>query len=161
MAFVTVRCTKIQTLQYKILHRYFPCNHWLAKWNRDVQETCVRCDEVDTMEHYFYRCDQVNLFWKGFVAWWSNNMSQVLELSDTEVLFGYFHNLSQAEAVNYCILYAKSFISRMSYQSNVPYLYAYLVYLKHMLELEKFICLRNGDGESFWKHFGELYDALM
>ncbi len=161
MAFVTVRCTKIQTLQYKILHRYFPCNHWLAKWNRDVQETCVRCDEVDTMEHYFYRCDQVNLFWKGFVAWWSNNMSQVLELSDTEVLFGYFHNLSQAEAVNYCILYAKSFISRMSYQSNVPYLYAYLVYLKHMLELEKFICLRNGDDESFGKYYGELYDALM
>ena len=88
-------------------------------------------------------------------------MGQALELTVSEVLFGYDTNSLQAKAINYCILYAKSFISRMTYQSNAPFLHAFFVYLRYVLELEKFICCRNGDNESFEKHFGELFEAMM
>jgi hypothetical protein len=32
-----VRETKLQSFQYKILNRIFPCNHWVSKWNQVCQ----------------------------------------------------------------------------------------------------------------------------
>ncbi len=160
LPFDTVRCTLIQTFQFKILHRYFPCNYWLAKWELNSHESCVRCQETDSLEHYFYHCNVINRLWKSFVTWWGNNMNEIIELKNVDVLFGSFKSSSNFKALNFCILYVKKFISQITFQGNVPYLYGFLVQLKHKLICEKCICNRNGNSESFNRNFQNLLNAL-
>lgn len=160
LAFKIVRCTKVQTFQYQILHRYFPCNYWLSKWESNTAEICSRCKETDTLDHFFYKCETVLSFWKSFTTWWLNCMNESVHLLNVHILFGYYETSTNFKAVNFCILHAKRFIANMKYQEIVPYFYAFLVRLKQLLLIEKCICSRNGDTESFNKDFQKLVDAV-
>ena len=96
------------------------------------------------------------------MVWWLSNMKSKLQLVETDVLFGYHHAFPKLKALNFTILYAKAFIVKVMYSSNTntPYLYAFLVYLKRILEFEKYICRQNNEYEYFENHFLELYEAL-
>ena len=49
--------SKIQSFQYKILLRIFPCNWYVSKFDRSVDKVCAFCNEnVDDLCHYFYEC---------------------------------------------------------------------------------------------------------
>ena len=48
--------TFLQSLQFKIIHRYFPCNYRLHLWNIVEDSKCTYCNIVDTLNHYFAEC---------------------------------------------------------------------------------------------------------
>ncbi len=49
MSFKTARETKIQTIQYRIIHRIIPCNEWLHNIKiRDINK-CNVCPGIDTI----------------------------------------------------------------------------------------------------------------
>ena len=160
LSFETVRCTRLQTLQYKIVHRIFPCNYWVAKWETETSEHCVRCQHVDYLEHYFYHCNVVNTFWKAFVTWWLNNMEDTVELSDIDILFKYMGRTKWEKALNYCILYGKLFIVKANFVKHEPSLYTFLIQIRLALLSEKAICQKNGQLDIFKNNFGKLYEAI-
>ena len=56
--------TRIQSFQYKILLRIFPCNRYVSKFDRTVNEVCLFCNDcVDDIPHYFYDCSLCRHFW--------------------------------------------------------------------------------------------------
>ncbi len=55
MPFITVRDTKIQTFQYRSIHRIVPCNEWLFKLTVKPCSTCVYCFHSDSLIHFFYK----------------------------------------------------------------------------------------------------------
>ena len=59
--------TDLQTFQYKIINRFFPCNYTLSIWYSEISNMCQSCcKEVDTLVHYFVYCADVVIFWKQF-----------------------------------------------------------------------------------------------
>ena len=52
--FFTCRSTKLQSFQYRLLHRTITCNHWLFKVKIKDSPLCDWCKEDDTIEHFFY-----------------------------------------------------------------------------------------------------------
>ena len=61
--------THLQSMQYKIIHRYFPCKYQLNKWNIEDSNRCTYCQEIDTLSHYFVECESVRSFWNSLKAW--------------------------------------------------------------------------------------------
>ncbi len=160
LPFDVVRCTKLQTLQYKILHRIFPCNYWVSKWESNTLEDCIHCQGIDHLSHYFYNCASIRSFWDSFTSWWLINMEEHLELVETDILFGFFGASRWTKALNFCMLHAKSFIVETTSQKNKPSFYTFLVKLKSSVNLERCICKRNDAFSSFSKDFGHLSVAL-
>ena len=54
---------KTTQLQYSIVHRSFGCNYNLYLWNIVESSHCWYCNEVDTLEHYFFYCSQSKSMW--------------------------------------------------------------------------------------------------
>ena len=88
LAFNITKDTKVQSLQYKILQRIFPCNYWLSKWNKDINDSCAFCNQTDYLEHYFYECQTLNELWEGIRNWWLPNISCTFNLSAKDVILG-------------------------------------------------------------------------
>lgn len=160
LPFYNVRDSKLQTLQYKILNRIFPCNYYVSKFNKDVSELCETCNLVDTIEHYFVICDTVKPFWTSFSNWWKTIGNEYVVLNSSDIIFGYFGECEHRYALNYCILYAKKFISHQKYINKDVFFLSYLLQLKNSLEIEHFICSRNNKLVTFIINFSVLYDAL-
>ncbi len=58
MPFKIVRDTKIQTFQYRILHRILPCNSWLKNIKIKDSNICSFCNEVDDIPHFLLKCEK-------------------------------------------------------------------------------------------------------
>ena len=55
--FTCSKDTYLQTFQFCILHRIFPCNKWLYTLKVIDSELCEHCGIIDTIEHYLFSCD--------------------------------------------------------------------------------------------------------
>ncbi len=58
--FKTVRDTKLQTFQYRILHYIIPYNELLFNVKIKNSNICSSCNETDTLPHFFVKCRKVN-----------------------------------------------------------------------------------------------------
>ncbi len=94
LPFKTLRETKMQSFQFKLLHRLTPCRKNLAKWKISDTEYCQFCPEVDNIQHFFVYCEKVKSFWKSFFKWW--NRLELVELTsehendiEESIIFGF------------------------------------------------------------------------
>ena len=62
----------IQSLQFKIIHRYINCNENLFKWQLKDNNKCEKCDKPDNLEHYFFYCEEIFQFWENLALWIGN-----------------------------------------------------------------------------------------
>jgi len=46
--------TSLQSMQYQIIIRYFPCKSFVGLWNNDIDTKCTLCNDEETLEHYFF-----------------------------------------------------------------------------------------------------------
>ncbi len=160
LAFAVTRCTRLQTLQYKILHRIYPCNYWVSKWEPNTNETCMNCNIPDTIQHFFYHCSNVQPLWTHFKNWWEVNMQEQIELTEIDIIFGKIPVTKENKSLNLCILLAKQYIDRQKYINNVCSLYGLLLKIKHFISLEHYICRRNETMERFIESYEKLKEAL-
>ena len=65
-----LRETKIQSLQFRIIHRIINCNKKL--FDMKIKETpkCSYCEAIDDIPHFFMRCENVLDLWTRFFNWW-------------------------------------------------------------------------------------------
>ncbi len=113
MPFNTCRETKIQTFQYRIIHRILPCNKWLFNIKIKSEKTCSYCTDEDDIQHFLLKCDKANKFWKYWFKWWTN-ISE-LDISNFDhleecMLFGFPGENKIFKVINFCILIAKYYI---------------------------------------------------
>ena len=86
--FVDTKETKLQELQWKIVHNIFPTNIILNRMKIKDSENCDICGEKDFIEHYFFKCERVNLFWKDVSCIISTRIDRQINLNETSVLLG-------------------------------------------------------------------------
>ena len=60
---------RLQSFQYRILHRIMTCNHWLFYAKIKDKLKCETCDFNDTLEHFAVSCNEVKDFWSTLNRW--------------------------------------------------------------------------------------------
>ena len=159
--FLICRSTKLQTFQYRIVHRIITCNHWLFNAKIKDNPECETCKVDDNLQHFFVECTRVKQFWIDFKNWWClmTGSNQVWRLTGKDILLGTITNNS----LDFAILLAKKMIHDMKLSTDNFALsfQAYLVLLKQHLGYEREICQKHDDYTSFVSRWLWLYEQLL
>ncbi len=107
LPFKTIRDTKIQTFQYRIIQNTIPCNKLLHNIKKKNSPVCDYCNNVDDLPHYFIRCPKVAEFWCYWFNWWENLSG--IDIRDNQVieeciLFGFPLNNDVMHVLNFCTI---------------------------------------------------------
>ena len=157
------RETNIQSIQYQIIHRFYPCNSILHTWYEDHNSQCRYCDHLDTLEHHFYNCHVTTSFWKDFQEWWFGVTSTHLNLCLFDILFGvmYYETNPLLKKLNFCILFGKSYIGRQKLDKKECRFKVFLPKLKHRLEYECVVHTENDTLESFEEMWSDINQYFL
>ena len=157
MPFTVTRETRLQSFQFRIIHRIIPCNKWLFNITVKESSKCSFCNNEDNLMHYFIYCKNVKLFWKCFFNWWyAISKVAIDETLDEHILFGFPGNSEIEMVLNFCMLLAKWFIycKKLNGKNDLD-LYEYLLILKERLQIERAICLKNNQNFDKWNFIYE------
>jgi len=157
LSFCISRETKLQSFQYRLIHRIIPSRKRLFDMKIVESPACVFCDNaVDNIVHFMLFCPKTQVFWQSFFEWW-NRLSDVkipLDYVDLEesIIFGFQLDDDPFLVLNYCALIAKYYIYRQKlfHDNNVDF-YEYLCELKFKLQIELNICKKNNTVDNFNK----------
>ena len=127
------------------------CNYWLHKIRIIDTPKCRFCEDVETIEHYFYECKLTYEFWSAFLTWWNTlDIPPLKELHSQDVLFGFSNMYNEGKILNCCILLAKWCVYSSKSKNVQPNIYQFHCELKHFLKVEEAIALENKNHENFW-----------
>ena len=159
--FNVTRDTTLQSFQYKIFHRFFPCNYTLSVWYRDHKQCCTFCKDIDYPEHYFYHCRDTMAFWKSVQTWLRAIIGVEIHLNVDEVLFGIYNanNDNVFDIYNMCILHGKWFIYTCKRDERQICFLTYIKFIKNKLQIEKCSSEISQDG-AFEKKWSALYECI-
>ena len=77
--------SRLRWLQYRITHGFLVTNSWLQRVGIKDDDTCMYCDQVETIAHLYTGCDVMNLLWDDISA----NISVMPKLNVFEKLYGH------------------------------------------------------------------------
>ena len=70
LPFYCTRETKLQTFQFKLLHRRIATNNYLYKIGISLTDSCTFCEQTtETLIHLFWECEFVQEFWQDIQYW--------------------------------------------------------------------------------------------
>lgn len=55
--------TRLQSLHYRIVHRFIPTRKYLSTRGIPVSPLCHVCDEIDDLKHFFFDCVEIKPIW--------------------------------------------------------------------------------------------------
>lgn len=159
--FNVCRETSLQTFQYKIFHRFFPCNYTLSIWYKDKNKVCNYCNETDYLDHYFFSCSYVKPLWLSIQGWWQTTLEMSIQLNASCILLGLPNpnGDNTIDILNLCILYAKWYIFACKKDNVLLFLPNYIKIVKDKLGIEKTVCILNNDN-TFEEKWSDFYDLL-
>ena len=163
LAFNVCIDTELQTFQFKIIHRFFPCNYTLSLWYNDVDNMCQFCvsdRQLDSIQHYFYHCTIVANFWYSFIRWWKNITGFSFVLDEIDIIFGILNPFKDnfIDVLNYCILLGKFYIYTCKKDGTTICMFEFLILLKNRIEVLNMIYTLKGHDKAFQEKWSFLYD---
>ena len=148
LSFIVVRETKIESFQYRILHRTITCRKRLHEMRLVESPLCTVCQCLDDLSHFFFYCNYVSNFWNSIISWINSVLNSSISLNEFDILFGLTGSDDASTVMNFLILHAKFFIHRQRIQDiHELHIIAFKNQLKVKLTIEKIICER----EKPWK----------
>ena len=160
LPYVATRETKLQTLQFKTIHRIVPCRKWLYTQQVIDSPNCNACGDPEDIVHYFIHCSGLDGFWNSLERWLFSCTDFNIKISEKHIIFGVYYDLKFFKSVNYIILLAKWFICKQKTNNCKIDFYSFLPVLKQHLNVEKYICTCNDKRNIFEKQWGEIYDCM-
>jgi len=147
--------TRLQTLQYRIVHRYFPTRRFLYSRKVIDDPFCDDCGLVDSLYHYFFECHEVHSFWNDLIVKVNVKLprQRQIKLTRVGVLLGFPRKLP---VVNLLMLVAKQFLASQKYRQGAVTYEIFYPNIVKMFSIEKEIARKNGKTDKFmkkWKPF--------
>ena len=132
----------LQSIQYKIIHRYFPCKYQLNTWNIEDSNICTYCQEIDALSHYFVQCESVRGFWNSLKALFLRTFEFCINFTVLDILLGIpnYGKNKDIDILNFVILFAKSYIYSSKRDEMAIDFYTFLVKLKTRMVIEEYRC---------------------
>ncbi len=150
---------KIQSFQYRIIHRIIPCNSWLKNITIKNSESFDFCNEIDDIPHFLLLCPNVKAFWKSWAKWrFSIATTDIRHVDNLQknILFGFVGSNGFKILYSICkILYLYTNL----FNQNKLDVCAYLTLLKNTLTIERQISINNNKLDKF-EIFSIVYDQL-
>ena len=144
------RETRIQSLQYRILTRIFPCNKWLNTLKVIESDRCNICEEIDSIEHYLITCKVLKRFWQSFIDWWKYiSKQESFTLTDQNIILGIIEYAKWKDVLNFCLLKAKMFIYNKKIHEEEISFHGFLVHIKNSLQTELYIAQQNNQSQKY------------
>lgn len=161
--YLHVRETKLQTLQFKIIHRILPCNKLLKIYRIKDSDECEYCGKKDDIAHFFINCAASQMLWKRIWRWLEFQVKcRHIILSEPEILLGvhgeYHKNLRYI--INVICLFTKFYIyrQRLYHQADCNF-EVWCKEFKRRLDTEKYILEKNQKSDDF-KRWETLYETM-
>lgn len=153
----TARDTKLQAFQFRILHRFLPCNKYLKNIRIRREDTCSFCTELNTTEHFLFACPMVRSFWGKITSWLERETDLRLILSTESVIFGVPDTFQHTKVINFIILFTKFFIyqQKLFHQGALDITH----FLHDRLHVEKYLTTLEAKQHLFHK-WQRIYTAL-
>ena len=126
--FKVCRETRLQSFQYRTIHRILPCNVWLyirkiVNSNDCSYKYCTN-HSLDDISHYLVTCPPVGRFWESFVTWWNGlDYSKLYPLVEENIILGFPIANNEDIVLNYSLILAKYYIyCSKKYQRPINFL---------------------------------------
>ena len=153
---IPYRCTKstkIQSMQYRIIHRYIPTNRYLFIRKIIDSPQCTRCRRDDTLEHFFYECAGINKIWEVVFT----RLEIQAENCARHIIFGM---PEERDVINIIILLVKQYIIRckLSYEHIEPRIEGARMQINNFIMLEKYTFQQNNAIVCFSRKWHGLLD---
>lgn len=156
-----LRETKLQSFQFKLLHRILPCNKYLRNIRVKDTDLCESCGITDSLSHFFFYCQEVVPFWESICHWFYQQTDLPLErVTCKESMLGLPREAPQWRIINVILLNIKFYIYRQKlYHRSVLDITAFLREFRYKLKLEEHICYLEGKPSKF-RHWKGIVSAL-
>ncbi len=116
---------KVKEVSYKIIHRYYPANHYMQKLKKYINTNCSFCDShPETVNLLFWLCPYTKKLWADLSRFTIDYLTKDFVLHFENVVFG-FHNFSKREGkcyflINLFLFLAKMFIHKSKCIKKIP-----------------------------------------
>ena len=138
--FSFIRETRLQSFQFRILHRTIPCRKKLFEQKIVESSNCTVCGTLDNLQHFFLSCTYVRRFWMLLKMWLYDNLGYDLQVDEKTIIFGLYGEDEITTVLNYVIIHAKYFINinrlKENHRLSLP---TFKATLKYNLEIEQMI----------------------
>ena len=137
-----IKDIKLKWMQMRIVHRIIATNVVLKEMGIVESYNCGFCnEEKDSIEHMFWRCAQINEFWKSLEELIKRKcvIANNLSLNENVVLFGIDENFITDSTFDLIILIAKHYIFNSKINKCKPTVTVFIKILKTRYNLEKYI----------------------
>lgn len=142
----TTTDTKLRWFQLRLLYRILPTNRFLNVRGIIDNENCKLCrNNVETIEHMFYDCPFVLIFWQNVNQKFLTKLPHTnsLQLSKELVIFGVKENVKTDTPFNLFLLLGKYYIYTCKFSETIPNADVYLKLFKYRYRIEKGYSERN------------------
>lgn len=108
---------KVKEVSFKMLHKFYPANHYVTKFKRDINVNCGFCgSQPETVQHLFWICSYTRTFWKDFSRFIAGHLYKDFTVKWDNVVFCFFRRQKER-----CLLYYKLFILAKFYFHKCKY----------------------------------------
>ena len=157
MPFLVTQEVRLQMFQYKIIQNILPTRRSLFRARLSDSDNCRACQtEPETLPHMLFHCNITYAFWIAFQKWWCEKTHQTFELSERNVIYGWYNDTQFKDILNYVTLVAKYLIF-CCFQDNSPVIFdSFPPFLRNKIDTLRQIALKNKQLEEFnkkWKNF--------
>ena len=121
---------KLRCLHFKLIHNIYPTNILLKKMFLKDSDRCDSCNQIDFIDHAFYRCEPIRMFWYYISNIISTKLNIQFTISPSQALLGLPSGNSQVTSrqrneINHIILIAKLCIvkSKASKNANIKVIF--------------------------------------
>lgn len=144
--------TRLQSLQFRVLHRYLPTRRFLFIRKVTNDQTCRFCNEIENTVHFLYECQSV----KHRI--WDRMFRDLHIISDDPRRDAVFGIIDGRHAHNLIIILIKQYIVSCKLSTPVvePSFFGVKGAIKHCIETERIIARKNEKLEKFrikWNGF--------
>ena len=139
-SFQCTKSSKLITFNFKLLHRRLPTNCFLKKVGLRDDDKCSFCNkETENLIHLFWRCEKTKNFWDSLFKWMQSCQLSLGEHNYLHIntALGLRPDRSKHKLqINFCCLIAKHYIWLCRSKEHSPNLNNFLLYLKHIYQIE-------------------------
>ena len=155
LPFTVTKSTKLQSLQYRVLHRFFPTRRFLCIRKVTDDPFCPDCGEIDTIQHFFVECEEIKTFWAELIERLNQKVprQQHVHIDSKTILFG---SLKVTDAVNFIILNGKQYIAIKKFREETVTSNQFIPYLEQQFNFELVNAMKSktiGKFKERWKLF--------
>ena len=118
---------------------------------------CCFCNELnENICHVYWECKETQAFWNDLEGWLKNHVDNAIEITKYLVWFGTFNT---DRLLNHIILSAKKYIHLSGIRQNPPKLHRFLITLRDIFTVERFLAIKNNDLHNHDKKWLSLFSA--